>query len=69
MTIVQLSRLQDTFDKIAKEVGDVQEHGNTVYYFGSELATLRLAVKYMNHPKASHGYSSNFKTYFFGLSL
>ena len=63
------------FKSIAKEDIEVEELGGCLYVFGSELATLRLFMKYTEKGKFNPdnkfdvGYSANFEKYYFRMEL
>lgn len=41
----------------------------TMYVYGSELATLRILMQYRMNKKASQGYSKNLDTWYFSFDL
>ena len=65
-------KIFESFKEIAKEEGTIEKIDNTYYFFGSELATLRLYRRYaavLEVNKLNHAYSSNLKTWFFSLTF
>ena len=57
------------FREIAGESIEVEFKDGTFYVFGSELATLRLWMKYTGSVHARQAYSVNLGTYFFALDV
>lgn len=66
LTKAQLDRLQRDYHKIAGESIQIEQIRDTIYCYGSELATLRLFRKM---PNKRQGYSENLKTFYFSLDL
>jgi hypothetical protein len=70
ITPVRLAQLKADAEKIAKEPLTVEQVRAAMYYFGSELACLRLFAKIntfgaAHHPHARVGYSANRSTWYF----
>lgn len=63
------------FDRFARELvalsgdgsGRVVKRGSTVYYEGTEVATLRLLKAYRFNSNARQAYSTNLQTFYFTL--
>lgn len=66
MTPAQLQRVEQDYSKIAGEPVTVDRICDTLYVYGSELATLRLFRKM---PNKRQGYSENLQTFYFSLDL
>lgn len=68
-----LVKTKKEWEKIAKEKIEVEEIKGTIYGFGSELATLRIFMKYTNKGKNNPSskfdadYSSNMKKFYFRM--
>lgn len=70
ITTNQIERVQNDWTSIAKENVRVEFISGTFYGFCSELAALRLAVKYtksLADGTAKADYSENLKSWFFRL--
>ena len=66
MTPGQLARISRDYTAIAGEILQIEEIGNAVYAFGTELATLRLFRKM---PNERQGYSVNLRGYYFCVEI
>jgi hypothetical protein len=55
--------------RFAKEEVTIELINETLYVFGSELAILRIFVKYCKSENARQGYSENMKTFYFSLDI
>lgn len=55
----QFDRTVYDFTRYAEEKGQVEFFGSAFYFFGSELATLRLLRKYRNCETATQDFSRN----------
>lgn len=64
-----LARVSTDFNQYAQEEGKTEAIKGTFYYFGSEIATLRLLKVYRLNPKARQGWSPNLGTYYFSLEM
>lgn len=62
-----MKRVKKDWSIMAGEKIDVNQINNTLYGFGSELATLRLLKAYRYADKARQGYSENLGTFYFAL--
>mgnify|MGYP001636526621 CR=1 FL=1 len=62
-----MKRFQNDWAKIAGETMDVEYIKGTMYGYGSELAVLRLYVKYANPSKTRTFFSKNLNTWVFVL--
>jgi hypothetical protein len=61
-------KLLETFRPIAKEDGAAKDICGTYYFFGSELACLRLAYAYRRcGERVATAWSENLKTFYFSL--
>ena len=73
MTDAHVLRISEEFLKIVKDAASdtdsVELINDTVYYFGSELATLHLLKAYRNSDKARVSYSVNLSSHFFALDV
>ena len=69
MTEAQLKRLSKDLNEYAGEAVTVKQISGAIYAFGSELATLRILMKYRTVEKARQGYSENLKTHYFSLDI
>ena len=69
LTSAQFDRLVDDWRRIAGERGQVRFSSRAFWFFGSELATLRLLKKYRSsdEPVARQGYSENLLCHYFVL--
>lgn len=68
ITEAQFRRTVRELEKHAGEKAtEVRFFDSTFYFFGSEIATLRLLKAYRNTTEATAGYSSNLKTFYFSL--
>ena len=67
MTEQQLKRISKDLNDYAGEAVTVENIKGTIYAFGSELATLRILMKYRRCEKARQGFSSNLETHYFSL--
>lgn len=56
-------------DISGEDEGRVEMIGDSFYYFGSELATLRLLKKYRHCDNASQDFSQNYNSYYFSLDV
>lgn len=67
----QIKRVTEDLMKIAntnsKEVGEVEFYDSAFWFFGSELAVLRLDNKFRYNKRASSGFSKNLNTHYFKL--
>jgi len=67
-TDAQLKRAEKDFQKYAgDEKITIEEINDTIYVYGSELATLRIFKKYHKGNSVVQGYSKNLKTFYFAL--
>ena len=66
VTREQLKRTEREYSDIAKEPVKAQMIGGAMYFFGSELATLRL---FRRMPNMRQGYSCNMSTFFFSVEI
>lgn len=67
-----IKRLEKDWSNIAKEPVKVEVINDVFYGFCSELASLRIAVKFPNqlvNGTAKNGYSENLNSWFFSLEL
>ena len=65
----QIKRLVDNYSNIAKEAVTVEIIVETIYVFGSELATLKLLKKFNKAKNVNQGYSENLETFYFSIDL
>jgi hypothetical protein len=63
----QFNGMKKDFAELSGEAGTVEFFANTFYFFGSELATLRLLKAYRNVARADCGYSQNLGKFYFRL--
>lgn len=69
ITNAQFTRIVSAIRTIAGEAGKIEFYSRTVWFTGSELATLRLALAYRTNDKASFGFSKNLQTHYFALQM
>jgi hypothetical protein len=69
ITQAQLNRAEKMLRGIAAESVTVELYDSALWVFGSELATLRLLVKYRECTSANAGYSKNLNSFYFKLEL
>ena len=69
ITESQLERISKDLNDFAEESVKIALINDTVYAYGSELATLRILKKYRTVERARQGYSVNLKTHYFSLDL
>ena len=69
ITESQLERISKDLNNYASEAVKIELINDTVYAYGSELATLRILMKYRTVERARQGYSENLKTHYFSLDL
>lgn len=69
VTKAQFNRTVSDLREIAGERGIVQLMDSTFYFFGSEIATLRLLKKYRKDETARAEYSVNRATSFFSFTI
>ena len=69
ITEAQFERMVKDLNDYAGEAVVVETINDTVYAYGSELATLRILMKYRTVEHARQGYSVNLKTHYFSLDL
>jgi hypothetical protein len=69
MTEAQLARITKNLTDIAGIPGDIEYHDNAIWYFGCELAVLRLSHKYRDCTNADHGFSPTLNTHYFMLDI
>lgn len=67
-------RLERSMTAMAKESVEVEQISDSVYVWGSELATLRIFAAYqsngaIHNPKARVGYSKNLSKFYFVLDM
>lgn len=67
-------RLERSMNAMAKEAVEVEQVGDVIYVWGSELATLRIFATYQtngayHNPKARVGYSKNLSKFYFVLEM
>ncbi len=65
-------RAERDWKRVAKEPIEVEQIKGTIYAYGSELAMLRLFYYYrhnFSNGTTSFGYSSNLRTFYFGLDI
>jgi len=48
---------------------EVEKHGDTLYVFGSELATLRIFRKYEGGKNINQGWNKGTKSFYFSLRM
>lgn len=65
-TADQIKRVTEDYSKIAGEPVEVEQVGDALYVFGSELATLRLFRKM---PAQRQGYSGPLSKFYFCVEL
>ena len=71
-TKVQIIRTERELSAIAKETMKVEQVGDSLYSYGSELACLRVFHKYnlnSHNSKVRIGYSANLSTHYFVIDL
>lgn len=69
-TDAQKARITRDWGNIAKENGELQFTDDSILFFGSEIATLRLFRHYANLVnRVTQGYSSNLDSYYFILDI
>jgi hypothetical protein len=61
-----LLRAQKDYSEIAGETVRIEQSGNAIYAFCSEIGTLRLFRKM---PNMRQGYSENMKSFYFSVEL
>ena len=64
-----VSRASKDFNSISGEIGRTEAIKGTLYYYGTELGTLRLLKKYRQTVKADQGYSETMCTFYFRLEM
>ena len=68
ITEAQFKRTVKELEKHAGEKAtEVRFFDSTFYFFGSEIATLRLLKAYRDTKEATAGYSSNLRMFYFSL--
>lgn len=69
ITEAQFKRTVKELEKHAGEKAtEIRFDDGAFYFFGSELATLRLLKTYRNTPDADASYSKNLRTFYFYLA-
>ena len=69
LTQRQIDNLVKYLSEIAKDPGRFECYDSAIWYFGSEVAALRLALKYRHSNKSSYGFSPNLDTFYFKLEI
>ena len=69
LTDRQVKNYVKLLNEYAKEPGRIEFFDGAIWYFGTEVATLRLALKYRHSDKTSYGYSSNLDSFYFKLEI
>jgi len=70
ITEAQFERTVKEFEKHAGEKAtEIRFDDGAYYFFGSEIATLRLLKVYRNTPDANANYSKNLGTFYFYLAV
>ena len=67
MTKAQIAYIEKYLNSEAGEKGEVEDIKGCIYYFGSELATLRLLKHYRGNDNARQGWSENLDTFYFSI--
>jgi hypothetical protein len=65
----QLESTKQMFMDICKEDGEIRQISSAIYFFTSEIASLRLLSKYRWCKNAYQGYSENLKSFYFSIEI